>query len=156
MKKALLASMLWLLGCGGSSPTAPTAPSTTRLPNVLGTWTVAYSAVSAGGGTSGSSRCPGTLSITSQTGGAFSGAISITSPCADAGNVNAQIDTAGVVSTFVVSGTVAGPVPGCSTVSEPPYTGRLVSNTMTVNKRSLYRCSGVGDVTVDRTISATR
>ena len=156
MKRPQLVPLILLIGCGGSSPTAPSAPTAPQFPNVLGTWAIAYSAVVAGGGTPPvTARCPGTMSITAQTGGGFSGTLNITSPCGDAVSVSGQIDTTGIVSTFALSNSINGGLPsGCSSVSSTGYTGRLVGNAMTVNSRSVYRCLGT-DLTADRTITAT-
>jgi len=149
--------MLLFVSCGGSSSSSSTGPSAPQTPSVLGTWTVTYSAVSTGGGVpAGSTQCPGgTLSITAQSGGAFSGTIIITGSCAHASNVTGQMDSSGVVSTFVLSSRLGGLPSSCSVLTEPPFTGRLVGNALTVTSRNSYRCLGQ-DVFVDRTLSATR
>lgn len=149
---AALAALLFA-SCGGSSSTGPSA---VQPPSILGTWTVTYSSVGSGSGVpSSSSRCPGNLSILAQSGGDFSGTMIITSPCAHASNVRGQMDANGVILSFVPSSRIGGLPTGCSVLSEPPLTGRLVGNALTVTSRDSYRCLGV-DLVIDRTISATR
>jgi hypothetical protein len=99
MKRLLLLALL-LTGCGGS-PSAPApVPTPIPYPNMVGGWAGSASDTWVGNETvTGSRVCNETWLITSQTGGAFSGAYQSTPgslpDCARSGNINGSVLVSG-------------------------------------------------------------
>jgi len=153
MIRAFMLTLAVLAAACGGGPAAPTVIQP-RYPNVLGSYRLTFSAVGVfSNGQRSSLTCPGTMAITSQTGGAFSGSLQMTGACANAATINGQMDTAGNISQVVLSNTL-DPA-GCVISSSTGYTGLFQGVTMTFQRRFSGSCSGLG-FTVDQVFVATR
>lgn len=102
MHRTLLLALL-MVGCGGSTPTAPPTPAPPVYPNMVGGWagTVANTWI-AEGPITGSRTCSETWLITAQSGGAFSGAFQTTPgtapECARSGSIEGNVSQDGTLS----------------------------------------------------------
>jgi len=157
--RLLIASVcLGIVGCGGSSATAPS--STPQITNMLGGWsgTLGIGVVQVNTGLRTSNTCNQTLIVSSQTGERFSGTFQLTggttSTCAQSGEVAGSVSATGAVSglTFSVS---LGNISQCTRVSgDSALSGVVNSSSLTAQSTERIRCV-VGGLTTDndRTLS---
>ncbi len=150
-RAAVVGFLLAVIGgaCGGDGPTTPTGPT---FPDLRGSYIVQGStrATIIGTGQVGSGSCRGTLSITSQTGGNFSGTIT----CDDEeGIVNGSVRPDGTIPVFSTRSTEPS---GCQFISgQRDYSGAVGGRIITVQRSQVVVC---GSLTANReqTIVATR
>jgi len=134
------AFLFGLVSCGGggtsgSSPSAPTAPT---FPSLMGSYIVQGTTTGTvrETGEGFSSSCRGTLSITTQSGGDFSGTIT----CDDEeGIVNGTVRVDGTIPVFATRSTSPPP---CQVVSgQRDYSGAVAGRTITVQRTHVLQCS---------------
>lgn len=95
--------LLTFAGCGSSTPAAPPVPTPPPIPNMIGGWggTENETYVSLDGSVTGARTCSENWLITSQTGGAFSGAYQRVpgsdKGCALSGSINGSVLTGGTI-----------------------------------------------------------
>lgn len=162
MKRVLVLALVALAGCGGpSAPTVPPTPPPPTYPNMLGGWAGAQADtfVNIDGTQPGGRTCNESWLITSQTGGAFSGAFQRTAGnsdvCSRAGAINGTVTTTGAID-ITHSGTgVAG---GCAWVAGNQFFSGVLSpaGNITAGTLLVIRCaSGRGTVDVRYTTSVS-
>lgn len=149
-----------LLACGGpAGPTTPTPPTPTY-PSLTGNWAGTGVIVVAVGSASVSNTCTVSVTINSQTGGAFGGTYQVSggtsAPCGAAGALTGAITPDGTVTAFTLAQAVGGAPAGCTqTSASPTYTGLYAGGVIRVTANAAYLCGGA-TATKNSTISITR
>lgn len=143
---ALLAlSLLIVPGCGGSSPTSATAPSSSpSFTSLMGGWSGSRLEVLTSGAASISTSCREVWSITSQTQGQFSGTFRVsggtTAPCEGAGTVSGTVSADNRISELAFSVDIL--TGGCTRSSGAGrYSGQFANGSITATTSDSVACS---------------
>jgi hypothetical protein len=164
---ALLLPAAALAACDGSSPSAPSSvPSAPSMPNIRGTYSSAqmYATTAAFvGGPSDSMTCGGSFTISSQSGGSWSGSFIEQSGgrcVAMSGTVSGTVRTDGGISFSMDNGSSGDPLVamGCRRTFDSGWSGQVSGATLSANRNTTYDCSGAGEgiLTGTKKITGTR
>jgi hypothetical protein len=154
LRSSLAFLVALLVGCGGN-PTVPLV--TAKFPSALGTWNVTLTTQGTFHdlGVPITIACPGTMIVSSQTGGQFAGTYQMRAPCPEDGSLSGETDASGGVKNLSV--TAAPGTPDlCQHVSgDPFFSGSLTGNSLALHRARTAACGGTL-VDQDQVITGTR